>query len=80
MTTRGKHSVGKTKPNAAAKKPAGVTDKAKKAEPSKPHKPAASKAKAKRQGQATANNPGFEKGSYDPGVIKTGTDINNGGI
>ncbi len=70
MSTRVRNSAGKT-----GRKTAGV-----KQSSQKPHKAAATKSKAKEQKQATAKDAVFEKGSYDPGIIKTGTDINNDGV
>ena len=70
MSTRARNSAGK-----AGRKTAEVKQSSR-----KPKKAAAPKAKAKEQKQTAAKGAVFEKGSYDPGVIKTGTDINNDGV
>ncbi len=76
MSTRVRHSAGNAGRKTAAEKAAGGVKKTKKVSP---RKAAAPKVKAKGHGQNPVE-PVFDKGSYDPGVIKTGTDINNDGI
>ncbi len=76
MSIHVRHSAGKAGRKTAAEKAAGGAKKTKKISS---HKTAAPEVKAKGHIQNPVE-PVFDKGSYDPGVIKTGTDINHDGV
>ncbi len=78
MSTRIRHTAEKSVRKPAAEKAAKVSRGRKPSR--KPHKTAVSGTGKKAQEQAAAAGAVFEKGSYDPGVIKTGTDINHDGV